>query len=195
MSLVIGYRDYADGSVWMASDGLATFGCAQVEVVKVRRYDNGSVLVGTTGLHRLNNIILDLYAPTMGSPHGEHPYDFALRFAQDLRLRCKEAGVLTPNKEGQEDMGGRVLLGYAGHLFGVSSDFAVIEHSPWWAIGCGCEWAEGALEDWVAKARADIEPLPGEALQKVVAGTFAVAPAVLARAQEISRRIAGASKP
>ena len=145
MSLVIGYRDYADGSVWMASDGLATFGCAQVEVVKVRRYDNGSVLVGTTGLHRLNNVILDLYAPTMGSPHGEHPYDFALRFAQDLRLRCKDAGVLTTNKEGQEDMGGRVLLGYAGSLFGISSDFAVIEHAPWWAIGCGCEWAEGAL--------------------------------------------------
>ena len=145
MSLVIGYRDYGDGSVWMASDGVASFGCAQVEVVKVRRYYDGSLLVGTTGLHRLNNVILDLYAPTMGSPHAEHPYDFALRFAQDLRLRCKDAGVLTPDKEGLENMGGRVLLGYAGRLFGVSSDFAVAEHARWWAIGCGCEWAEGAL--------------------------------------------------
>lgn len=52
-----------------------------------------------------------------------------------------------------------------------------------------------ALLAEVAKARVDIEPLPGEALQKVVAGTFTVAPAVLARARDLSRRIAGAPKP
>jgi tripartite-type tricarboxylate transporter receptor subunit TctC len=52
-----------------------------------------------------------------------------------------------------------------------------------------------ALLAEVAKARVDIEPLPGEALQKVVAGTFTVAPAVLARARDLSRRIAGAAKP
>jgi hypothetical protein len=52
-----------------------------------------------------------------------------------------------------------------------------------------------ALLAEVAKARADVEPLSGEELQKVVAGTFAVAPAVLARAQTLSRRIAGAAKP
>lgn len=144
MSLVIGYVDLF-GGVWMASDGLATVGCVQVESVKVRRYLGGDLLVGTTGLHRLSNVILDLYAPDLEVAPGEDPYRLALRFAQDLRARCKDAGVLTANKEGQEDMGGRVLLGYAGRLFGVSSDFAVIEHAPWWAIGCGCEWAEGAL--------------------------------------------------
>ena len=145
MSLVIGYCDALTGKVWMASDGLATFGCAQVETVKIRRY-HGDLLVGTTGLHRLNNIILDLHAPTAELPGRlANPYAFAVRFAQDLRVRCKDAGILTVNKEGQEDMGGRVLLGYNGRLFGVSSDFAVIEHAPWWAIGCGCEWAEGAL--------------------------------------------------
>jgi tripartite-type tricarboxylate transporter receptor subunit TctC len=52
-----------------------------------------------------------------------------------------------------------------------------------------------ALLAEVAKARVDIEPLPGEALQKVVAGTFEVAPAVLTRARDISRRIAGTAKP
>jgi tripartite-type tricarboxylate transporter receptor subunit TctC len=42
------------------------------------------------------------------------------------------------------------------------------------------------------KARLDLEPLPGEDLQKVIADTFAVEPAVLARAQELSRQV---SKP
>jgi tripartite-type tricarboxylate transporter receptor subunit TctC len=52
-----------------------------------------------------------------------------------------------------------------------------------------------ALLAEVKKARVDIEPLAGEALEKVVAGTFAVEPAVLARAQALSRQIGAASKP
>ena len=52
-----------------------------------------------------------------------------------------------------------------------------------------------ALLAEVRKAQADIDPLPGEELQKVVAGTFAVPPAVLERAQKLSLQIAGASKP
>jgi len=52
-----------------------------------------------------------------------------------------------------------------------------------------------ALLAEVKKAQADVEPLPGEELQTVVAGTFAVAPAVLERAQKLSQQIAGASKP
>ncbi|MGH6768753.1 MAG: Bug family tripartite tricarboxylate transporter substrate binding protein [Xanthobacteraceae bacterium] len=43
----------------------------------------------------------------------------------------------------------------------------------------------------VKKARVDIDPLVGEELQKVVAQAFAVAPAVLTRAQALSRQIAG----
>ena len=45
------------------------------------------------------------------------------------------------------------------------------------------------------KAQADVESLAGEELQKVVAGTFAVPPAVLERAQKLSLQIAGISKP
>jgi len=52
-----------------------------------------------------------------------------------------------------------------------------------------------ALLAEVRKAQADIDPLPGEELQKVVAGTFAVPPVVLERAQKLSLQIAGASKP
>ena len=144
MSLVIGYRDYADGSVWMAGDGLVTFGCAQIEALKVRAFFGGRLLVGTTGLHRVNNVVLDQYVPTL-MPQTETAYAFALRFSEGLRRVAKEAGVMTTGKEGQEDAGSRVLLGYDGRLFGIASDFSVIEHAPWWAIGCGCEWAEGAL--------------------------------------------------
>jgi tripartite-type tricarboxylate transporter receptor subunit TctC len=49
-----------------------------------------------------------------------------------------------------------------------------------------------ALLAEVKKARVDIDPLTGEDLQKVVAGTFDVAPAVLTRAQALSRQISGA---
>ena len=52
-----------------------------------------------------------------------------------------------------------------------------------------------ALLAEIKKAQADVDPLPGEELQKVVAGTFAVPPAVLERAQKLSLQIAGASKP
>ncbi len=45
------------------------------------------------------------------------------------------------------------------------------------------------------KAQVDVEPLAGEDFQKVVAGTFAVPPAVLERAQKLSLQIAGISKP
>jgi tripartite-type tricarboxylate transporter receptor subunit TctC len=46
----------------------------------------------------------------------------------------------------------------------------------------------------VKKSRVDIDPLPGEELQRVVAGTFDVNPTVLARAQELSRQISGAPR-
>lgn len=45
------------------------------------------------------------------------------------------------------------------------------------------------------KARAEIEPLAGDELHKVVAATFAVEPAVLARAQALSRQVMGGAKP
>jgi tripartite-type tricarboxylate transporter receptor subunit TctC len=45
------------------------------------------------------------------------------------------------------------------------------------------------------KARVDIDPLAGEELQRVVANTFDVSPFVLTRAQALSRRIMGGSKP
>jgi tripartite-type tricarboxylate transporter receptor subunit TctC len=52
-----------------------------------------------------------------------------------------------------------------------------------------------ALIEDVKKARVDIEPLPGEELQKVVAGTFDVSPAVLTRARALSKQIMGGAKP
>jgi tripartite-type tricarboxylate transporter receptor subunit TctC len=47
----------------------------------------------------------------------------------------------------------------------------------------------------VKKSRVDTDPLSGEELQKVVAGTFAVEPAVLKRAQTLSRQMSKVSKP
>ena len=52
-----------------------------------------------------------------------------------------------------------------------------------------------ALLDDVQKARVDIEPLPGERLQKVVADTFDIPQDVLARAQALSRQVTGGAKP
>ena len=52
-----------------------------------------------------------------------------------------------------------------------------------------------ALLDEVKKARVDIEPLPGEELQTVVADTFNVRAEVLARAQALSRQVMGGAKP
>jgi tripartite-type tricarboxylate transporter receptor subunit TctC len=47
----------------------------------------------------------------------------------------------------------------------------------------------------VKKSRVDIDPLPGEELQKVVAGTFDIRSDVLARAQQLSRQVSAASRP
>jgi tripartite-type tricarboxylate transporter receptor subunit TctC len=53
-----------------------------------------------------------------------------------------------------------------------------------------------ALLDDVKNARVDIEPLPGERLQEVVADTFNIRQDVLARAQALSRQLTGgAAKP
>ena len=52
-----------------------------------------------------------------------------------------------------------------------------------------------ALLAEVKKARVDVEPLSGEDLQKVVAGTFAISPALLERAQSLSRQVMGGAKP
>lgn len=52
-----------------------------------------------------------------------------------------------------------------------------------------------ALMAEVAKAGVDIEPLTGEDLQAVVAATFKIDAAVLARAQALSRAISGSASP
>ena len=73
-------------------------------------------------------------------------------FIDAVRDRLKDGGYAEVNNNTEH--GGQFLVGYAGHLYRVATDFQVGESRDTFdAVGCGASYALGAME--VSRAISD----------------------------------------
>lgn len=151
MTCIVAVRE--GGDVWMGGDsaGVAGYSLTVRADAKVfRRERRGDPwLFGFTTSFRMGQLIrhrLDLPEGPDPDDDGDDAVDRFLctTFVDSLRTCLKDGGWL--GRDDGRDDGGTFLVGYRGRVFNVADDFQVGEAVlPYDAVGCGDEYALGAL--------------------------------------------------
>ncbi|WP_381797272.1 hypothetical protein [Streptomyces niveus] len=113
---------------------------------------NGPYAMGFTSSFRMGQLLHHAFTP----PHPEGPLErfMVTTFCDAVRTCLKDGGYA--RKDAEQEQGGTFLVGIAGRLFTVDSDYQVAESADGYAAaGCGDELALGALH---ATAALDVKP-------------------------------------
>ncbi len=133
-----------DGKVYMGGD--SCYSCGNIKGTlkspKIFKYKN--MLLGTAGSLRFMQSLKYDFAPPIDSSLDVIEY-IVSEFIPDLREVLRKAGIME-EKDKIETTDSRILVGYRGRLFIISSNFAIIEDSnEYLAIGGADEVALGSL--------------------------------------------------
>ena len=142
MTCIVGY--VANGVVYIGADSAAAQGWEVVPLLIPKVFHRGPFLIAYTDSFRMGQILqYDLHPPEQ--ENGEEIHQFmASKFVGAVREALRRNGWMTV-KDGQES-GGTFLVGYRGHLYGIHSDFQVMESAMHvQAYGVGREYALGAM--------------------------------------------------
>ena len=142
MTCIVGWVE--NGRVTMGADaaaGVYTY-CETRADPKV--FQNGTFLMGYTTSFRMGQLLQHGFTPPTPNA-GQDVMEFMVtKFIDAVRGRLKQGGRAT--KKDENEVGGRFLVGYAGRLFRIDSDYQVGEvAASYAAYGCGVELALGAL--------------------------------------------------
>lgn len=148
MTCIVGlqYRD----TVWMGCDSMASSGWDKRVSGVDKIFIKSKMLIGYTTSFRMGQIIRhnldvpeynDFYIHNIENAHEQY---LVTEFIPALRACLKEHGYTTIKDNVEE--GGQLLMGLAGCLFTVQSDFSVQRSDDGFdAIGAGAPYALGAL--------------------------------------------------
>jgi ATP-dependent protease HslVU (ClpYQ) peptidase subunit len=130
--------------VLMGADSAGVGGLDISNRKDVKVFTNGPFVIGCTTSFRMIQLLqFKLNAPK------RHPDTDVMRFmvtdfVEEVRKVFREGGFTT--KEKDAEAGGTFLVGYAGRLFRIDSDFQVGERADGFdACGCGDSYALGVL--------------------------------------------------
>jgi hypothetical protein len=138
----------AGGRVYMGADraGVSNFDLAVVASPKVFR--NGRYLVGYTDSFRMGQILEHVFNPDPPPPRGLEKF-MAGPFVTAIRTALNDGGFA--EKTNEKERGGCFLVGVAGRLFRIESEYNVLERVDGFdAVGCGAVYALGALHAYGA---------------------------------------------
>lgn len=142
MTCIIGF--VKKGTVYMGADSAGASGWN----IKIRKdpkiFKKGKFIIGYTTSFRMGQLIrFKMKIPRQPKGIAEYEYMCTL-FVDSLRDCFKKGGYV--KIENNVEKGGDFLVGYKGKLYHVSEDFQVGEVAyPFNAVGCGSEYALGAL--------------------------------------------------
>lgn len=155
MSLVVGFVD--GDNVWMGADtaGMNSSGeWGEYKNAKIFRWENG-FLVGVVGDWHTGSLLQYVFEPPERRPHLDPLAYMCADFSLALKKFYMEYGVAKEGEDGLRE-GNPMLVGYAGRLFLVQSDFSVLEPVRGYeALGAGAGEARGVL--WLTQDM-EIEP-------------------------------------
>lgn len=150
-----------EGKVYIGADSA---GCAGYDLsVRADRkvFTNGPFLMGFTSSFRMGQLLRYAMTPPQRFPDRDVMAFMAVDFIDAVR-GCLKAGGFA-RREAEAEQGGCFLVGYAGRLFEVSSDYQVGEATAGFAaVGCGAPYAMGAM---FANARLTPDERIAEALR------------------------------
>jgi len=106
-------------------------------------FRNGEFIIGCTSSFRMIQLLQFSFKPVLNE---KEIFEYMCTdFIEGVRNCFKDGGFMQKGKQG-EDLGGQFLVGFKDRLFNVNEDFQVEETlNGIDAIGCGCEFALGAL--------------------------------------------------
>lgn len=127
--------------------GADSAGVAGLDIV-VRRdpklFRVGELLIGFTTSFRMGQLLAYGFTPPKRHPADDVMAWMVTEFIEAVRSRFKSGGFT--RVENAEESGGCFLVGIAGRLFQIDSDFQVGEvRNGMMAVGCGAAYALGAL--------------------------------------------------
>lgn len=140
MTAIVGLVD--QGAVYVGGDSAGVSGYSLTVRADSKVFTNGPYVMGFTSSFRMGQLLRwSLKAP---HPEGDLEQFMATTFVDAVRETLKTGGWL--KQDSNRDEGGDFLVGVAGRLFAVFSDFQVGEAVDGYAaVGCGNELALGAL--------------------------------------------------
>jgi ATP-dependent protease HslVU (ClpYQ) peptidase subunit len=136
-------------SVWIGADSAAVqgytarSGCIR-KAFRVSTTARETFLIGYAGSFRMGQLLQ--YRLDVTQPCGDDPWRYlATTFIDVVRALFKDHGYATV--ESNRESGGPFLLGFRGGLYSVDPDYQVNKmHDGFDAIGCGDEYALGAMQ-------------------------------------------------
>lgn len=141
-----------DSQVHIGGDSAGVSGWSLTVRADSKVFINGPYVMGFTSSFRMGQLLR--YALTPPEPAGDLERFMATTFIDAVRECLKTGGWAA--KENEREEGGVFLVGIAGRLFRVDSDYHVGEAVDGFdAVGCGEEVALGAL---YATARSRMAP-------------------------------------
>ena len=149
-----------DNVVYMVGDS-ASVGGLDVSVVRQPKvFCRGEYVIGYTTSFRMGQLLQFMSLPEYES--GELDEFMVTRFIPAVRTVFKDGGFA--KVENVVEVGGVFLVGIAGKLFRIDSDFQVSERADGIdAVGCGADYALGAY--WAMEGQLDIQPRMIRALE------------------------------
>jgi hypothetical protein len=130
------------GAVHLGADSAGVAGYDLTVRADTKVFRNGPYLFGFTSSFRMGQLLHYALAPP--APTGDIHRFMATRFVDAVRDCLKEGGW--SKKDSDREEGGTFLVGVAGRLFGVYSDYQIGEGiDGYLAVGCGDQAALGSL--------------------------------------------------
>lgn len=143
MTVIAGFVQ--DGVTWVGGDSAGT-GSDLFQVIRrdAKVFQTGPMLVGFTFSWRMGQLLRHRVRPPV-RPSNIDPHEWLVTvYVEELR-RAFHAGGFTWHDH-QREMGGPFLLGYAGSLYEIGSEFDVADYGAGpAAVGCGRDFALGSL--------------------------------------------------
>ena len=133
-----------EGTVFIGGDSAGVAGLSLVVRADEKVFRNGDFLMGFTTSFRMGQLLRYNLEPPRRHPDDDIHQYMVVDFVNAVRSCLKTGGYAS--KEAEVESGGTFLVGYAGHLFTVDSDYQVgIPEDGYAAVGSGQDIARGSL--------------------------------------------------
>ncbi len=163
-----------DGRVHLAGDSALTAGWALTISAHPKVFRAGPFVIGTSGSPRVAQLMRYTLQPP--EPTGDPHRFMATGFVDAVRQALKDGGAATKESERESTGSSFALVGFAGRLFEIQSDYQVSESADGCAaIGSGFEPCLGALyatRGVAPRRRLQVAMEAAELLSAAVRGPF-----------------------
>lgn len=142
MTVIAGLVD--NGTVLLGGDSAGVAGYSLTVRSDAKTFVNGPYVFGFTSSFRMGQILRHSFDPPILPTDGDLERFMCSTWIDSVRQALKDGGYA--RLDANQESGGTFLVGVAGRLFEVDSDYQVGEAlDQFAAVGCGADVALGAL--------------------------------------------------